>query len=288
MSISKKQVDIESENLMEIISEENFIKRYGACISDIDCEEGLAVDFRYYLAKSRLEELAILYNTGRSFLIDAVNTDEWYEKQGLDDKISIIWNRHTKFLVSALLISHCMDYFLKIIWTFASYEEPPKEQDTYKKWLKACDYPKIQRTMKSVEWKELQRIWQLTNVQFRQCQKLRKQIVNVLKHEDYIFCSDIKVSSPIVFRFCENSDSRDSTTEMPKDDHTDNFVKTSDFQRTLSLQEEEKIIFDAFKGIRPLIEEYNEFLKVDKFFESQNGNILLCEPKFPYKIRKNK
>ena len=45
---------------------------------------------RYCLAGEKLNELISIYNTGRSFLINAVNSDDWYNKLRLTDSVSIL------------------------------------------------------------------------------------------------------------------------------------------------------------------------------------------------------
>lgn len=65
---------------MKIITEAEFIKKYGSCKDNTRHYEGYITNMRYCLAGEKLNELISIYNTGRSFLINAVNSDDWYNK----------------------------------------------------------------------------------------------------------------------------------------------------------------------------------------------------------------
>lgn len=103
---------------MNIIPEDEFIKRCAPCRDNTISYETYFVNMRYYIAGEKFTSLLSTYNIGRSFLINAVNSDSWYSKVGINDKNSIIWHRYIYFLIAALLFNQCIDYFWQIIWAF--------------------------------------------------------------------------------------------------------------------------------------------------------------------------
>lgn len=103
---------------LDIIPEDEFIKKYGRCRDNTISYETYLVNMRYCIAGEKYTGLLSTYNVGRSFLINAVNSDSWYSKVGINDKNSIVWHRHIYFLMAALLFNQCIDHFWQIIWAF--------------------------------------------------------------------------------------------------------------------------------------------------------------------------
>lgn len=256
----------------KIITEAEFIKKYGFCKDNTRHYEGYITNMRYCLAGEKLNELISIYNTGRSFLINAVNSDDWYNKLRLTDSVSILWHRHTYLLMSALLFNHCLDYFYQILWSFLDSAEW-KNQNDIKKHLKDCNERTIKREVKKLS--EVYRkseniphydIIKRTQDVYDSCHKMRNDLVNNLKHRGYIICDDLEP------KFLDTVWENEDGSEITSNDYTTRF----------SLADEEEIVLECFERITPLIDEYVKFLDPTNFFQEENGNIMIGKIKdFP-------
>lgn len=256
---------------MKIITEAEFIKKYGSCKDNTRHYEGYITNMRYCLAGEKLNELISIYNTGRSFLINAVNSDDWYNKLRLTDSVSILWHRHTYLLMSALLFNHCLDYFYQILWSFLDSVEWKNQKDI-KEHLKGCSEGTIKRSVKKLgEYygeKSIPNYEVIKRTQdvYDSCHKMRNDLVNSLKHRGYIICDNLEPK--FINAIWKNEDE----SEITSNDYTTRF----------SLADEEEIVLDCFEQITPLIDEYVKFLDPTNFFQEENGNIMIGKIKdFP-------
>lgn len=83
-------------------------------------------------------------------MINAVNSDEWYHKLGFTDETSILWHRHTYFLMAALLFNQCLDYFLQILWAFLD-KDKLDDENSFTKHLKKCGYKTVNDVIKDLK-----------------------------------------------------------------------------------------------------------------------------------------
>lgn len=259
---------------MKFITEEDFIKKYGACRDNTKSYEFFITDLRYCTAGCKFNELLSIYNTGRSFLIDAVNSDEWYHKLGLTDETSILWHRHTYFLMSALLFNQCLDYFLQILWAFLD-KDKLDDKEAFECHFKKCKCRTVNdaiKKLKDVAKKDSKKFLDFSIINdtkkvYRDCSNLREDLVNEFKHRGYIFCDELEPYK-IIDVLWKNK----YGTEL----------RLCDLNKQYSLTEEEEIILRSFKAITDLIDKYEKFLNEENFFSIKDGAINILSPKnFP-------
>lgn len=255
---------------MDIIPEDEFIEKYGPCKDNTISYEYYITNKRYCIAGEKFVDLLSTYNMGRNFLMNAVSSDSWYAGFGLTDERSIIWHRHTYFLMAALLLNQCIDYFWQIIWAFLDSAELTNVK-SLKNHFRKCNKKSVFSALKKIKKNKPDipncEIIEATNEVYSDSCNMRKNIVNAFKHRGYIFCDELE-SESIAKLFWKNQSS---------------ILDVEDIKTHYSLKEEEKIIVENFKRINSLIDEYEKFLNPSNFFRvTDDKGVHLCEPKdFP-------
>lgn len=207
-------------------------------------------------------------------MINAVNSDEWYHKLGFTDETSILWHRHTYFLMAALLFNQCLDYFLQILWVFLD-KDKLDDENSFIKHFKKCGYKTVNDVIKDL--KDITQnglkifldfsIIDDTEKVYQSCGELRGNLVNQFKHRGYIFCDELEPNK-IIDVLWKNKHG----TEL----------RLYDLNKHHSLAEEEKIILRSFEAITGLIDKYEKFLNEENFFSIKDRAIDISLPKnFP-------